>query len=87
MNLGAVLKKARLSAGLSQEEIALKMFLPRSTISKLENNKTTLKAEDLIRWCNITQAQEIMVALLCGVDPTTIIQNITTLLGGLILWI
>lgn len=87
MNLGAVLKRTRITAGLSQEEIALKMFLPRSTISKLENNKTALKAEDLIRWCTITQAQEVMAALLCGIDVTTIMQNISMLIGGFILWI
>ncbi|MBW8350738.1 helix-turn-helix domain-containing protein [Bacillus sp. IITD106] len=87
MNLGAVLKKARITAGLSQEELALRIFLPRSTVSKLENNKMVLKAEDLIRWCQITQAQELMVALLIGVDPATIIQNISMLIGGFITWI
>ncbi len=87
MDLGAVLRKARVSAGLSQEEIALRMLLPRSTISRLENNRTVLKAEDLIRWCQITQAQEVMIALLIGIDSTSIIQNISMLLGGFILWI
>lgn len=87
MNLGAVLKKARITAGLSQEEMAFRMFIPRSTVSRLENDKTILKAEDLIRWCQITQAQELMVALLVGVDPTTIIQHISMLIGGFILWI
>ncbi|MCJ8008936.1 helix-turn-helix domain-containing protein [Lederbergia wuyishanensis] len=87
MNLGAVLKKARITAGLSQEEMALRMFIPRSTVSRLENDKTILKADDLIRWCHITQAQEMLVALLVGVDPTTIIQNISMLIGGFITWI
>ncbi|WP_062105238.1 helix-turn-helix domain-containing protein [Bacillus niameyensis] len=86
MNIGAVLKKARLHAGLSQEEIAEELYLPRSTISKLENNKISLKAEDLIRWCHVTQAQELMVALLCGIDIPTIISNLSTLLG-VILWV
>ncbi|MCJ7840537.1 helix-turn-helix domain-containing protein [Lederbergia sp. NSJ-179] len=87
MNLGAVLRKARLHAGLSQEEMAEELYLPRSTISKLENNKVILKAEDLIKWCNVTQAQEVAVALIFGIDIPTVVQNLTTLIGGFIFWI
>ena len=87
MNLGLVLRKTRKHAGLSQEELAEELYLPRSTISKLENNKVALRAEDLIKWCNITKAQEVLIALLYGIDSTTIVENITKLLGGFITWI
>jgi len=87
MDLGVILRKARLHAGFSQEEIAEKLYLPRSTISKYENNRSPIKGEDLIRWFNITQAHELLVALFIGVDVPTVIQNVSQLLGGFILWI
>ncbi|MBP1917217.1 transcriptional regulator with XRE-family HTH domain [Lederbergia galactosidilyticus] len=87
MNLGVALRKTRKFAGFSQETMAELMHLPRSTISKLENNKLVLKADDLIRWCNVTQTQEIAIALIYGVDVPTVVQNLTTLIGGFIFWI
>ncbi|WP_438312318.1 helix-turn-helix domain-containing protein [Sporosarcina sp. FA9] len=84
MNFGPLLKKARIGAGLSQEELAPQMFLPRSTISKLENDKMEIKASDLIRWFQETQVPEVAVALLCGVDVIAVSQLITSLLGGFI---
>ncbi|MEK4403493.1 helix-turn-helix transcriptional regulator [Sporosarcina sp. FSL K6-6792] len=84
MDFGTVLRKARIGAGLSQEEMAPQMFMPRSTISKLENDKMELKASDLIRWFQVTQVPEAAVALICGVDVVAVTQLITTLLGGFI---
>lgn len=84
MDFGTVLRKARIGAGLSQEEMAPQMFMPRSTISKLENDKMELKASDLIRWFQVTQVPEAAVALICGVDVVAVSQLITTLLGGFI---
>ncbi|GIN71281.1 hypothetical protein J14TS2_17560 [Bacillus sp. J14TS2] len=86
MNLGVALRKTRKHAGFSQETMAEKMHLPRSAISKLENNKVSLKAEDLIKWCNVTQAQEVMIAIICGIDIPTVVQNLATLVGGMIIW-
>lgn len=87
MDFGQVLRKARISAGLSQEELAPKMFMPRSTISKLENDKMELKASDLIRWFQVTQVPEAAVALICGVDVVAVGQLLTTLVGGFIKFI
>ncbi|WP_368859650.1 helix-turn-helix domain-containing protein [Halalkalibacter sp. APA_J-10(15)] len=50
MQFGSILKKVRLNAELSQEELAEKMFLSRSAVSGLENDKLELKASDMIRW-------------------------------------
>lgn len=91
MMFGAVLKKVRLRAGLSQEELAEKIFLSRSTVSRLENNKLKLMVEDAIRWGQATQSSEIMAALICGIDISQIMEIISSLpilgaiLGG-ILW-
>ena len=84
MDFGPILKKARISAGLSQEEFAPKMFMPRSTISKLENGKMEIKASDLIRWFQQTQVPEVAVAVLCGVDLIAVSQLLTSLVGGFI---
>ncbi|MEH7342719.1 helix-turn-helix transcriptional regulator [Bacillus sp. JJ1532] len=87
MQLGQIFKKSRKLSGLSQEALAEIMFMPRSTISKVENDKMELKISDAIRWFQATQAPEMLVAVLCGVDVTTVVQTLTKLVGGLITWI
>lgn len=87
MQYGPIFKKTRKLSGLSQEALAEKMFMPRSTISKVENGKMELKLSDAVRWFQTTQAPEALAALLCGVDVNMIIQNISMLVGGLISWI
>ena len=84
MDFGSVLRKARVNAGLSQEELAPLMFLPRSTVSKLENNKMELKAKDLITWFQVTNAPEVAAAIICGVDVVAVTQILSTLVGGFI---
>ncbi len=88
MDLGAKLRKARLTSGLSQEELAQELYLPRSTISKIEHGKTAIKGEDLIRWFQITQAHELILAIVYGTDIPAVVQSLTTLIGGFIIpWI
>lgn len=50
------LRGARVSAGLTQEEMAEKMGKSRNTIHKLENrkNKRPVSAPDLNMWAQIT---------------------------------
>ncbi|OAK70054.1 helix-turn-helix domain-containing protein [Lederbergia galactosidilytica] len=87
MELGARLKKARLISGMSQKELSEKLYLPRSTISKIENGKTSIKGDDLLRWFQVTQAHEMILALIYGTDLPSVVQSLTTLIGGFILWI
>lgn len=84
---GLVLRRVRVSAGLSQEELAEKIYLSRSAVSRLENDRLKLTVEDAVRWGQATHATEVIAALLCGIDVATILQNITTLIGGFILWV
>lgn len=86
---GDVLKKLRLKAGFSQEEMAERMFISRSNVSRLENNRLKLTVEDAVRWGQVTQAPEVIAAMLCGIDITQVMQlisTISTLIGGLALW-
>ena len=86
MKFGALLKKARLNSGLSQEEMAEKIFLSNSTVSRLESDKIELKARELVRWFQVTQAPELLAIMFCGIDVSTVAQTLTTLIGGLALW-
>lgn len=90
MMFGSVLKRVRLKAGLSQEELAEKLYLSRSSVSRLENDRLELKAADLIRWFQVTQAPEVAAALICGVDIAALMQlisSMTTFVGDTILWV
>ncbi|WP_078597144.1 helix-turn-helix domain-containing protein [Evansella clarkii] len=85
MDVGAVLKAARKRKGLSQELLAEKLYMPRSTISKLENNKQIIDVPTFVQWAKHTNAQDIMIATLIGIDPNTITQGlemIARLFGG-----
>lgn len=88
MSFGAILRAVRQKAGLSQEEMAEKMYVSRSTISRLENDRLKLTVEDAIRWGHITQAPEAIAAMLCGLDISQVMYIISNLpIGGLITWL
>lgn len=88
MSFGAILRAVRQKAGLSQEEMAEKMYVSRSTISRLENDRLKLTVEDAIRWGQITQAPEAIAAMLCGLDVSQVMQIISSLpIGGMITWL
>ena len=80
---------------MSQEEIALELHMSISNVSRLETDKYELKAADLIRWANVTQCQEVVAAMILGIDVTVLQQALemvssisslvgTILLGGLL---
>lgn len=87
VELAALFKQARKLSGLSQEALSEKMYMPRSTISKVENGKMELKISDAMRWFHATQAPEVLAAMLCGVDLPTLLRNLSMLVGGLITYI
>lgn len=95
MQFGSVLRKMRKGAGMSQEDLAEELHISRSNVSRLETDHLELKAADLIRWANVTHSQEMLIALLCGVDSLPLMQQIiesvssitsvgSILLGGLL---
>ncbi len=87
MDVGSILHKARVNAGLTQEELGEKIGIERSFVSKLERNKAGLMFDIGVRWLQVTHAQDVLIALLAGVDIATVTSTLTTLIGGLILWI
>lgn len=84
MEFGSVLRKMRVSAGLSQEALADKLHMSRSNISKLERNKLDLRASDLINWCRITNNPDVLMALYAGVEVIHQLQPVTQLITGFI---
>lgn len=82
MRIGAILRACRERRGLSQEDIADLLHRTQACISKIEHNKKTVDVQTLVRWMDVTNAKEVMIAYLCGIDGITIMQTIMTMLGG-----
>lgn len=82
MKLGSILAACRERAGYSQEELADLMNRTQSCISKFENNRKSVEAQTLVRWMDVTNAKEVLIAYLCGIDGITIMQTIMQMVGG-----
>lgn len=85
IQFGQLLRDMRKKAGMSQEDIAFELHMSISNVSRLETNKYELKAADLIRWANITNSQELLAAMILGVDVGVLqqaLEMVTTLMVG-----
>ncbi len=89
--VGAALKACRARAGFTQEELADKLFISQSDVSKYENDTMEPHLSTLQAWTSNTQAPEVLVAFLCGMDGMSIMQNIidagitiSLIIGGII---
>lgn len=89
MRVGAVLRACRTRAGLSQEELANRLFISQSDVSKYENDTMEPHLSTLQAWTNNTQAPEVLVAFICGVDGLSVMQGIletgTTVINAILL--
>lgn len=85
MEFGSVLKRMRRGAGLTQFDMAAELNIERTAISRMENNKTELKAEFLVKWCRITNNPDVLMAFIYGTDIVTTIQPAGQLITGTIL--
>jgi transcriptional regulator with XRE-family HTH domain len=82
LGLGVIVKALRTRKGWSQEELAENVHMSRSAISKLENDQQTLDVPTLMQLIQVTNAPEVAIAILCGMDGITIMQHVMTLIGG-----
>lgn len=80
-DIGAVLKLLRTRMGWSQEKLAEQLNMARTCISKIESGKQAACAETMIRWTTATNAKEVMIAYLYGMDGISIMQNILNATG------
>lgn len=94
MQFGPILRMMRKRAGLSQEELAEMIHISRSNISRLESDIYELKASDLFRWANATNAQDVLIALTLSIDMgvaqqildmISTMSLVGTILGGIFL--
>lgn len=76
MRVGAILKACRSRAGFNQEELAHRLHINQSDVSKYENDTKEPPLSILQAWINNTQTQEVMVAFLCGMDGIGMMQQI-----------
>ena len=81
MKIGAILQACRERAKLTQEEMAARLNRTQSCISKIERDHKLPDLPTLIEWLNITNAKEVFVAYLYGLDGLTILQNILGMIG------
>jgi len=80
--LGAILRAVRVRAGLSQEELANRLNYNQSDISKFETGAKEPSVTTFLRWLRETNAHEVMVAYLCGLDGIQIMQSILGMVGA-----
>ena len=76
MDYGPLLKTMRLRAEMSQEELAEKLHRTNSCISKFESGKKIPDISTFLAWVHATGAMEVAVAVLCGMDGISIMQNV-----------
>lgn len=82
MKLGAIIQACRERAGFSQEKLAELMNRTRSCISKFENNYKKPDVDEFLEILKHTNAKEVAVAYLCGMDGVAIMTQILPFLGG-----
>jgi len=78
------MKKCRLRAGLSQEDLAERLNYSRSCISKVESDRKGLYFQDALKWFQETGAQDVALAFVTGMDAVSILQSIFDVGAGLV---
>lgn len=79
---GSIMQAMRERSGLSQEQLAERIHISRSCVSKLENDRKTPDVSTLVAWAQATGATEVVVAFICGMDGLSIMQSILGLVGS-----
>ena|GEM_PF-606218 len=89
---GAILRACRLRRGFKQDELAHELHINQSDISKIESGIKEPPLSLVKRWTDLTQAQEVLVAFICGVDGLSVMQQVmdvvssTPFVGTIIKW-
>ncbi len=74
MLVGRTLKESRERSGLTQEQLAERMHLTKSCISKFENDHKEPHLSTFMDWIKHTNAQDMAIAILITADPIKIQQ-------------
>ncbi|WP_168006852.1 helix-turn-helix domain-containing protein [Alkalicoccus luteus] len=90
LRFGDVMKIARKRAGMTQEKMAQLMHRSRSSVVKMENNQQVIDVNDFKRWMNLTNAKDMAVIAIAGLDPAmagAVIETINRMMGAMVTWI
>lgn len=87
MKFGAILKACRTRAGFSQEELADRLYINQSDISKYESDKKEPTMSLFQAWITNTQSPEVAVAFMYGLDGINLIQQLMPIIGGFARWV
>jgi transcriptional regulator with XRE-family HTH domain len=68
LKYGAVMRAVRQRRGLNQEELAARMNMSQSDISKFENDRKIPDMATMMMWAEQTCAKEVLIAFLYGMD-------------------
>ncbi|MGE7114345.1 helix-turn-helix domain-containing protein [Lysinibacillus sp. NPDC047702] len=85
-----LLKKFRKNAEMTQEEIADKLNISQSHVSKYESGRKIIDIETFMLWTRITNSDAHLASVLFGVDllntATQIMPAIPMFIGGMSGW-
>lgn len=91
MKVGKMLKKFRINANITQEEMAEHLDSTQSAVSKLESGSKTIDIFTFATWMKITNSEVAGAALLFGMETanavTQLIQTVPMFIGGFFSWI
>ena len=80
---GGLLKAARERAGISQEEMAHRMNMTQSNVSKFENNYKDPPLTMFKEWMQNTSCQDVAIAFLLGVDGMQMMGQVMEVMHGI----
>lgn len=79
--LGLLLQKCRQKAGLTQEQLAMKLNRSQSCISKFEKGHKLPDIFTIMDWARVTATQEAIALFVAGTDVSYIIQTVLQMTG------
>ena len=81
LNFGSILHACRTRAGISQERLAELLNKSRSCISKYEQGHKLPDIQTFLAWIDRTNAKDVGIACINGMDPASILQSILQVAG------
>lgn len=81
MKYGVIVKALRVRKNWTQEQLARKLHMSRSAISKIENDEQTLDVPTLVNLVQITGEPAVAVSIILGMDGITIMQSLLQMIG------
>lgn len=81
MKYGVIVKALRVRKNWTQDQLARKLHMSRSAISKIENDEQTLDVPTLVNLVQITGEPAVAVSIILGMDGITIMQSLLQMIG------